>query len=206
MAKTTPGVTRERLLDEAIRLFARRGYGATSVADIQQACGLAGGSGALYKHFPSKQALLEAAVRRNLGTMALRRQEVVERIPDDPRETLLMMARAVWDVIDGDKDLVRIMLREFTVFPEIFEPMWQGVLATLYRECAAWIAAQRESGVVETADPEATAAVLISSLTYFPLLNLLIGHTPGDLGEETFLEAWTEHAARTLALRPGRNS
>jgi AcrR family transcriptional regulator len=203
MARTTPGVTRERILDEAIRLFALRGYDATSVTDIQQACGLAGGSGALYKHFTSKHALLEAAVRRNLGTMASRRQEVVEHVPEDPRQALALMARAVWEVIDGDKDLVRIMLREFTAFPEIFEPMWQGVLADLYRECAAWIETQRALGVVEAADPEATAAVLISSLTYFPLLELLIGHTPGELGREVFLAAWTDHAARTLALRPG---
>ncbi|MEV0379475.1 TetR/AcrR family transcriptional regulator [Nonomuraea sp. NPDC050643] len=205
MARTTPGVTRERILDESIRLFAARGYGATSVADIQQACGLTGGSGALYKHFPSKQALLEAAVRRNLGAMALRKREVVEQVPADPREALHLMALAVWDVIDGDKDLVRIMLREHTAFPEIFEPMWQGVMATLYREFATWIAAQRALGVVEAADPEATAAVLISSLTYFPLLDLLIGHTPGDLGREVFLATWTEHAARTLNLRSPRH-
>ncbi|MEU6744427.1 TetR/AcrR family transcriptional regulator [Streptosporangium sandarakinum] len=200
MARTTPGVTRERILDEAIRLFARDGYDATSVTDIQRACGLAGGSGALYKHFPSKKALLEAAVRRNLDTMARRRAQVVEHVPDDPRQALRLMADAVWNVIDGDRDLVRIMLREFTAFPEIFEPMWQGVLATLYRECTLWIEAQRAAGVAEAADPEATAAVLISSLTYFPLLRILIGHTPGDLDRETFLTAWAGHAARTLAL------
>jgi AcrR family transcriptional regulator len=200
MARTTPGVTRERILDEAIRLFARDGYDATSVTDIQRACGLAGGSGALYKHFPSKKALLEAAVRRNLETMARRRAQVVENVPDDPRQALRLMADAVWNVIDGDRDLVRIMLREFTAFPEIFEPMWQGVLATLYRECTVWIEAQRAAGVAEAAEPEATAAVLISSLTYFPLLRILIGHTPGDLDQETFLTAWADHAARTLAL------
>jgi AcrR family transcriptional regulator len=38
---------RERLVQEATRLFAQRGYAATSVADIQLACGLTGGSGAL---------------------------------------------------------------------------------------------------------------------------------------------------------------
>ncbi|WP_440104929.1 hypothetical protein [Streptosporangium sp. H16] len=43
--------------------------------------------------------------------------------------------------------------------------------------------------------------MLLSSLTYLPLLELLIGHTPGELGREVFLTAWTEHAARTLALR-----
>jgi hypothetical protein len=47
--------TRDRLLDAALALFARQDS-ATSVADIQQACGLSPGSGALYKHFPSKKA------------------------------------------------------------------------------------------------------------------------------------------------------
>ena len=31
MARTTPGVTRRRILDEAVHLFATRGYDATSV-------------------------------------------------------------------------------------------------------------------------------------------------------------------------------
>ena len=47
--------TRERLLEAAITLFAHQGYEATSIADIQRACGLAPGSGALYKHFSCKR-------------------------------------------------------------------------------------------------------------------------------------------------------
>lgn len=35
----------EELLDKAMHLFAERGYGATSVADIQQAAGMKPGSG-----------------------------------------------------------------------------------------------------------------------------------------------------------------
>ncbi|PSK89609.1 TetR family transcriptional regulator [Murinocardiopsis flavida] len=200
MARTTPGVTRERILDAAVRLFAEQGYDATSVVDVQVACGLKAGSGALYKHFPSKRALLEAAVGRNLETMARRTQEVVAHVPDDPREALGLMADAVWGVIDADRDLVRIMLREFTAFPELFEQMWQGVAAGLYSECTRWITVQRDRGVLAAADPEATATVLVSSLTYYPLLAILIGHTPGDLGPDRFRAAWIDHAARTLAI------
>jgi AcrR family transcriptional regulator len=54
------GVGREGLLRAAARLFAERGVEGTSVAAVQAAAGLAPGSGALYKHFPSKQALLDA--------------------------------------------------------------------------------------------------------------------------------------------------
>ncbi|GAA3471905.1 TetR/AcrR family transcriptional regulator [Nonomuraea roseola] len=200
MARTTPGVTRDRLLTEAVRLFASKGYDATSVADIQVACGLTAGSGALYKHFPSKGALLEAAVQRNLELMTLRNRETVAEAPADPREALRLMASVVWSVIEGDRDLIRIMLREYHGFSELFERMWQSVIATLYREAAQWIRAQG----TDVADPEATAAVLISSLTYYPLLNILIGHTPGDLEADRFLDAWVEHAVQTLEAGSAR--
>ena len=67
--------TRDRLLDAAIALFASQGYAATSVAEIQQACGLSPGSGALYKHFPSKSALLIEATQRQLNRMVAVRDE-----------------------------------------------------------------------------------------------------------------------------------
>ena len=37
--------TRERLLDEAMRLFGERGYDATSVAEIERSAGLTPGAG-----------------------------------------------------------------------------------------------------------------------------------------------------------------
>lgn len=201
MARTTPGVTRGRILDEAIRLFSKRGYDATSVADIQQACGLAPGSGALYKHFPSKKALLEGAVLRNLELMAQRRTTVVADLPDDPREALQLLAEVVWAVLDTERDLVRIMIREFAGFPDLFETMWQAVVAHLYRECTSWITTLRDSGRASVADPEATAAVLVASLTCYPILDLLIGHTPGDIEPQRFRDAWLDHAVHTLQMR-----
>jgi AcrR family transcriptional regulator len=53
-------VTRKKILVAASRLFARRGYHKTTIADIAQAIGLT--SGAIFHHFASKEALLEAVV------------------------------------------------------------------------------------------------------------------------------------------------
>lgn len=47
---------RSQILDTAAELFAARGFHGVSVADLGAACGVSGP--ALYKHFPSKEAIL----------------------------------------------------------------------------------------------------------------------------------------------------
>lgn len=54
--------TRELVLDTALEMFAEQGYRATSVRDIAARCGMTH-PGLLY-HFPSKAALLMAALQR----------------------------------------------------------------------------------------------------------------------------------------------
>src|SRR2546427_673682 len=68
LAKSRP--MRDQLVDAAIDLFSTKGYAATSVADIQTACGLTAGSGALYKHFSSKEELLREVLRRHAAGIA----------------------------------------------------------------------------------------------------------------------------------------
>jgi AcrR family transcriptional regulator len=54
--------TRRKILIAATRLFARQGYRGTTVTDIAQAIDMT--QGALFHHFPNKEALLEAVVKR----------------------------------------------------------------------------------------------------------------------------------------------
>jgi AcrR family transcriptional regulator len=51
---------RQQIIDTAADLFAKYGFHGVSVHDIGAACGISGP--ALYKHFPSKQALLAATL------------------------------------------------------------------------------------------------------------------------------------------------
>jgi len=55
--------TRDRLLEAALGIFAKQGYAGTTVSELERAVGLTPGSGALYRHFDSKEALLLEAVR-----------------------------------------------------------------------------------------------------------------------------------------------
>jgi AcrR family transcriptional regulator len=56
------GDTKERILLTSLGLFAQRGYEGTSVSDIAEALGMT--KGALYRHYESKRAILDAILRR----------------------------------------------------------------------------------------------------------------------------------------------
>jgi TetR/AcrR family transcriptional regulator, transcriptional repressor for nem operon len=60
-----PPDTKDRIVYSAMRLFAQKGYGSTSVADILQAAGVNAGS--LYHFFPGKQDVLLAVLDAYLG-------------------------------------------------------------------------------------------------------------------------------------------
>ncbi|HET6732484.1 helix-turn-helix domain-containing protein, partial [Mycobacterium sp.] len=93
--------TRERLITEAMRLFGEQGYQATSVAQIEAAAGLAPGSGALYHHFKSKEALLEAGIDRQLDRRhAMRDIRALFAGLGDLRSELTMLGRYVLTVLD----------------------------------------------------------------------------------------------------------
>ncbi len=81
--------TRDRLVYAALQLFAQKGYGSTSVADVRQAADVH--SGSLYHFFPGKQDLLLAvleAYRTGIGPMLL---EPAWRGVDDPIEKIFAL-------------------------------------------------------------------------------------------------------------------
>lgn len=186
-----------------MRLFAERGYAQTSVADVQSACGLTAGSGALYKHFTSKAALLEAGVARYVEDLQARRAGFVGRLPDDPAAALGLIAAAVSGAMAQDRSIIRVTFRDLEGFPDLLQELWQGLVGTLYQELAAWISAQVQQGRVRVVDPTATAAVLVASLTYPPVLGALVDRRPGDVAPQAYLTAWVDSAIATLRPTTG---
>ena len=188
---TSPdGSTRDRLLDAAIALFARQGYSSTSVADIQRACGLSPGSGALYKHFPSKKALLQEATRRQVQQMGATWDEYTRTRASDTKSALRQGAEQIWSSFDNNAQLLRVMFREPEALDEMIDDLWSAVAATAYQRTARALSAAKDAGVSQVEDPEATSTVLVAALAYLPIIQLLIRRTPGKLDADRFREAW----------------
>jgi AcrR family transcriptional regulator len=169
------------------------------VADIQTACGLTAGSGALYKHFSSKEELLREVLRRHVAGIAKDRREAVANPPDGLSAALRFGAEMVWRSMERDRMVIRITMRDLDPFPDLVDELWDSTLRNVYQQFALLLRHENELGRIDIADPEATAAVLVASLTYLPILDGLIGRTPGDVDRDRFLDAWVESAHRTLA-------
>lgn len=87
---------RLRVVDEAARLFAERGYHAASVRDIATACGMT--VGAIYSHFASKEALLVAVYAEGVRRISAHVDTAVARHAE-PRRRLEAAAEAHLDML-----------------------------------------------------------------------------------------------------------
>jgi AcrR family transcriptional regulator len=194
--------TRDRLLDAAMALFARQGYASTSIADIQQACGLSPGSGALYKHFPSKKALLHEAARRQVEQMGASRDDYNRTRPADVQGALRQGAEQIWTSIENTTQLLRVMFREPEALDDMLDTVWSAVATTAYQRTGRALSAAKDAGVSRVDDPEATSTVLVAALAYLPIAQMLIGRTPGNIDAERFREAWLRLAEGVFTGTP----
>lgn len=138
--------TRDELMATAMRLFERKGFAGTTVAEITRRSGYAKGS--FYRHWRSKAELFLHIVEAKLAAHRERRDERIGRAGD-----LDEAMHVIWDFLEGiiqDRDWSRNML-EFTVMAardadlraeltrssnrlsnEVFAPLVQGHLETDY--------------------------------------------------------------------------
>ena len=190
---------RDRLLAAALKLFAAKGYAATSVADIQRASGLAPGSGALYKHFGSKRELLEAAVAHRIDSIVAAREQYDAREPASFKQAVRTAGQLIWNNLNQSEDLLKVMLREPDELGDLDEKTWQVITDNAYQRFADELSALNRSGRTHIPDPEAAAAVAIASLSYAATLQALTGRFPGNIDEDRYMEAWVNQTLSVLA-------
>ena len=92
---------KEQILEEAARLFGRRGYHATSMRDIGEATGMLAGS--LYAHISSKEDLLFEIVLQ-AANQFLDRLEAIRAVDLGPEERLRRAMRAHVGVVADNLD------------------------------------------------------------------------------------------------------
>jgi len=88
----TPAGSRGVILNEALRLFAERGYGSASIRDIAERVGIKAAS--MYSHYPSKAHVLAELIKIGHDEHLRRMREAVRSAKNDPVSQLVAVVRA----------------------------------------------------------------------------------------------------------------
>ncbi len=198
-----PTSTRERIIDEALRLFTQHGYAATSVAKIEAAAGLTPGAGGLYHHFHSKEAVLAAGIERQLARLdALRDIRRVLTPLGDTKSELTLIARFVLAELDSETDLLRLLASEARKRPELLRTAVDRLVSSTFSGFAAWLGEHGGSALPDE-QAAASAAVGLGALFSSRLLRDVLG-IPAPVEDELLVQTWVELMLSTLDRAAGK--
>lgn len=199
--KQTKMTTKERITDEALNLFSRRGYKGTSVKSIADAVGIKDSS--IYKHFKSKREIVDAIVEQ----MQKRMEEMSVRIglPSNEREQeavffgslsiegLQSLSREVFLFYLQDEFMSRFW--RFATMEQYQDPAIYNIFRNLFMEQS--ITYQKtlfqemvRQGIFHHGDPEIMALHF-----YAPIFFLLCKYTERNDQVEEALEILNRHIA-----------
>jgi AcrR family transcriptional regulator len=195
MSSTTP--TRERIVDEAMRLFSQHGYAATSIAKIEAAAGLTPGAGGLYHHFESKEAVLAAGIERHLARLsALREIRNVLGPLGDLEAELTLTARYVLAELDSESELLRILASDVRNRPQLLRSAVEQLVSSTFIGFATWIGERAERAIADD-EARAIASFGLGSLLCTRLLRDVLG-IPAQVDDKTLVDTWVQTMATAL--------
>lgn len=153
-----PTAERKReIADAALRIIATRGIASLTTASLAKAVGLSGG--ALFKHFASRDAILDEVARRAEGL--LRDTQPLPELP--PGERLVRFLDARTNVAAKHAGLLRLLLSEqFTLaLPATAERRLRRAIAETRKLVEQTLVDGQATGVFRDDQPAAALAVIV---------------------------------------------
>jgi len=154
--------TKQRILDEALTLFAEKGYDGTGVDLIAERVGIKGPS--LYKHYKGKEEILNALidVAEERYDEMFGSEKNIGKIPKDREEFIkVTMERISFTMRDSMIRKIRMLLVQEQFRNErISEVTTRHQLDGIQRMFAKIIKGMMDEGIVKNDDPELLAVEL----------------------------------------------
>ena len=192
-----PAPSRDLILDAAERLFATKGFAATTIKQIATAADV--NSALLYYYFENKETLYRETIRRILSAMTGEGLGLLDH-PASPAEGIRALVRFQSTFLSSRPHLPRLIAREFAGHETTnATPLFGELLARLFHRLCDIIREGQDQGDFRSdLTPEYAAISTISQVAYMhlarPAVTRLLGHGP-DGPPQQVLSDFTHHAA-----------
>lgn len=170
-------------------LFAERGFADTSINDIERAAGLSVGSGGTYRHFKSKEAMLEAAI---VGLL----DDLHQQLDPTPPSLEVGFQDSI-DFLRSKRQLLRILVRDLDAFPSLRRRVAEELHGHAFR-----LAADRTAALAPHLDAEAVAAMLGSAAVGFVVLEVLADWRPLEVDDDRLVRVLSDVYLHLLTSDP----
>jgi len=199
-AEAAAPTTRERILAEALDLFAQSGYGGASMRELARRVGIRESS--LYNHFAGKAAILEAIVSEHGPASSAGRLEEL-RYKQLARQPAAFCRQFALDLVEQWSDprehqFQKVITAERNRVPGIrakfadhFYAREQSMMTDYFRGFVL-------AGLIKTPDPRETARLFAAGLIYIRLEHYVMGAAPSP--RPKVIEAIERYLAFFLSL------
>jgi AcrR family transcriptional regulator len=149
--------TRNRILQAAQRLFARRGYDGTTTRDLAQAAGVA--EGTLFRHFENKKAILiEVATK---GWVEILTDLLTELSEMGSYKAVAQVMRRRMMRISENADMMRVCFMEAQFHPELRDRIQSEVIMKMTDVAEAFFQTAMDRGIYRRTNPKIVAQVFL---------------------------------------------
>lgn len=167
MASTAPPMTRDRIIEQATRLFVSRGYHAMSMREIAEAVGVT--KAALYYHFSDKEELFMAVLTASLDRLAGIVQ-AARSAGGTTRAQVEAMAQGIFGQSPDQRAIIRLARQEIaTLSPARLEQFGRLYQARFIGQVEAILAEGVARDDLRPLDPRRATRLLLGML--YPFLD-----------------------------------
>jgi AcrR family transcriptional regulator len=174
-----------------------------SVGEIEEAAGFTRRGGTLYKHFRSKDDLLDAAIARHVESLA-QPDGVLALLPlPDVRSELQLIGCWILARLTAEEAISRIIEKEATRLPHLVETMRDHISEPGYALLASYLT---HHGLDTESDATAMAVLLLGSLINVRRSTWTFGQPPAAIGDERAIASWVELCLLVLRANAATSS
>lgn len=174
----------DHVLDTAARLFAERGYAATSIAAIAAAAKV--GKHTIYRRYPDKSDLFRAVVRRKADQILTGGLSDGAEPGAAIEQLRLLVHRAAIAAVSPDMlSIYQLTVAEATQFPELASIVMRVEGDRLIGRVAELVEGAQRDGELTPGDPVFIARFLVDAVTSYLFHHCLAGQpfTLDEVGE-----------------------